>query len=227
MSNIGTMNAEARETAGKGASRSLRRSGRIPAVIYGGEGEPAHVSIEQRAFDKEYQQAGFFSRLYDVEIGGDKVRVLPRDVQLDPVSDVPLHVDFLRYVKGAKITVDVPVQFIGEDVCVGLKRGGVLNIVRRTVEFLCPVEAIPDMIELDITESDIGDSLHISEVSLPEGVTPTITDRDFTIATIAAPTVMAEEEEAEEGEEGEEGLEGAEGEAAEGAEGEAADGDDE
>ena len=125
MSNIGTMNAEARETAGKGASRSLRRSGRIPAVIYGGEGEPAHVSIEQRAFDKEYQQAGFFSRLYDVEIGGDKVRVLPRDVQLDPVSDVPLHVDFLRYVKGAKITVDVPVQFIGEDVCVGLKRGGV------------------------------------------------------------------------------------------------------
>tara|TARA_Y100001970_G_scaffold294331_1_gene450748 strand:- start:52284 stop:52970 length:687 start_codon:yes stop_codon:yes gene_type:complete len=194
MTNIDTINAELREQSGKGASRGLRRSGLIPGVIYGGDVKPNHLAIELRVFDKEYKQPGFFSRLYDVDIAGEKIRVLPREVQLDPVTDQPLHVDFIRYVKGATITVDVAVNFIGEDVCPGLKRGGVLNVVRREVELLCPVESIPDMIELDITECDIGDSLHISQVKLPNGVTPTITDRDFTIATIAAPTVMAEEE---------------------------------
>ena len=195
MSNISTISAESREKSGKGASRSLRREGRIPAVIYGGGDSPSHISIEYRLFDMEYTQAGFFSRLYDVDIEGEKTRVLPRDVQLDAVSDRPLHVDFIRYVKGTKITVEVAVNFLGEDVCPGLKRGGVLNVVRRSVELLCPVESIPDMITLDISESDIGDSLHISQINLPDGVNPTITDRDFTIATIAAPTVMTEEEE--------------------------------
>jgi large subunit ribosomal protein L25 len=195
MSNISTISAESREKSGKGASRSLRREGRIPAVIYGGGDSPSHISIEYRLFDMEYTQAGFFSRLYDVDIEGEKTRVLPRDVQLDAVSDRPLHVDFIRYVKGSKITVEVAVNFLGEDVCPGLKRGGVLNVVRRSVELLCPVESIPDMITLDISESDIGDSLHISQINLPDGVDPTITDRDFTIATIAAPTVMTEEEE--------------------------------
>ena len=195
MSNISTISAESREKSGKGASRSLRREGRIPAVIYGGGDSPSHISIEYRLFDMEYTQAGFFSRLYDVDIEGEKTRVLPRDVQLDAVSDRPLHVDFIRYVKGTKITVEVAVNFLGEDVCPGLKRGGVLNVVRRSVELLCPVESIPDMITLDISESDIGDSLHISQINLPDGVDPTITDRDFTIATIAAPTVMTEEEE--------------------------------
>lgn len=223
MSNIGNMSAQTREQAGGGAARSLRRTGRIPAVIYGGEGEPAHVSLELRAFDREYQAGGFFSRLYDVDIDGNKVRVLPRDVQLDPVTDVPLHVDFLRYVKGTTITVEVPVLFVGEDVCPGLKQGGVLNTVRRSVELLCPVEAIPDTITLDITKSEIGDSLHISQIDLPDGVTPTITDRDFTVATIAAPTVMVEEVEAAEGEEGEEGVEGEEGTE----DGDASEGDDE
>ena len=195
MSNISTISAESREKSGKGASRSLRREGRIPAVIYGGGDSPSHISIEYRLFDMEYTQAGFFSRLYDVDIEGEKTRVLPRDVQLDAVSDRPLHVDFIRYVKGTKITVEVAVNFLGEDVCPGLKRGGVLNVVRRSVELLCPVESIPDMITLDISESDIGDSLHISQINLPDGVNPTITDRDFTVATIAAPTVMTEEEE--------------------------------
>ena len=195
MSNISTISAESREKSGKGASRSLRLEGRIPAVIYGGGDSPSHISIEYRLFDMEYTQAGFFSRLYDVDIEGEKTRVLPRDVQLDAVSDRPLHVDFIRYVKGSKITVEVAVNFLGEDVCPGLKRGGVLNVVRRSVELLCPVESIPDMITLDISESDIGDSLHISQINLPDGVNPTITDRDFTIATIAAPTVMTEEEE--------------------------------
>ena len=195
MSNISTISAESREKSGKGASRSLRREGRIPAVIYGGGDSPSHISIEYRLFDMEYTQAVFFSRLYDVDIEGEKTRVLPRDVQLDAVSDRPLHVDFIRYVKGSKITVEVAVNFLGEDVCPGLKRGGVLNVVRRSVELLCPVESIPDMITLDISESDIGDSLHISQINLPDGVNPTITDRDFTIATIAAPTVMTEEEE--------------------------------
>ena len=203
MSNIITINAETRQNQGKGASRSLRREGKIPAVIYGGDKAPSHVSIESRKFDKEYKQSGFFSRLFDIELDGKKVRVLPRDVQLDPVTDKPLHIDFLLFVEGAKISVDVEVNFIGEDVCVGLKRGGVLNIVRRSVELLCPVESIPDMIELDIANSDIGDSLHISQIILPDGVSPTITDRDFTIATIAAPTVMVEEDSAT-GEEDEE-----------------------
>ena len=195
MSNIDSINAESRATSGKGASRGLRKQGRIPAVIYGGDGQPLHISLELRVFHKEFHQAGFFSRLYDLDVSGKKIRVLPRDVQLDPVTDTPLHVDFLRYQKGTTITVDVSVNFVGEELCVGLKRGGVLNVVRRTVELLCPVESIPDMIEVDITESDIGDSLHISEVNLPDGVSPVITDRDFTIATIAAPTVMATTEE--------------------------------
>ena len=168
---------------------------------------------------------GFFARLYDLKVNGDVIRVLPRDVQVDPVTDAPLHIDFIRYVKGAALAVSVEVRFEGQEECEGLKRGGVLNIVRHEVELLCPLEAIPEFIVADVAGCEIGDSIHISQIELPEGVTPTITDRDFTVATIAAPTVIVEPVDEEEGEEGEELEEGAEegaeeGEAAPDAEGE-------
>jgi len=220
MSDISSISAEARELTGKGPARRLRGDGRIPAIVYGGVGEPVRLSLNLAEFHKEFRRPGFFTRLYDINVDDDTVRVLPRDVQLHPVTDNPLHADFLRYVKGAQIAVNVGVKFEGQEECEGLKRGGVINIVRHEVELLCPVESIPDTLIADISALNIGDSLHISAIELPEGVVPTITDRDFTIATIASPTIHVEEEvdEGEEGEEGEEGLEGEEG--AEGAEGE-------
>ena len=224
MSDTNSISARARELTGKGPARRLRGEGRIPAIVYGGTEEPVRVSLNLSEFRKEYRRPGFFTRLYDINIDDDTLRVLPRDVQLHPVTDSPLHADFLRFVKGAKIAVMVAVRFEGQEVCEGLKRGGVINIVRHEVELLCPVEAIPDALVIDIADLNIGDSVHISDIELPEGVTPTITDRDFTVATIAAPTIHVEEEvetEDEEGEEGEEGLEGEEGEEGEeGAEGE-------
>ena len=167
--------------------------------------------------ERELGQRGFFARLYDLKINGDVTRVLPRDVQLDPVTDAPIHIDFIRYVAGATLAVSIEVRFEGQEECEGLKRGGVLNIVRHEVELLCPLEAIPEFLVADVAGRDIGDSIHISDIDLPEGVTPTITDRDFTVATIAAPTVIVEPEDEEEGEEGDE-LEAGE---------EAAEGDDE
>ena len=142
----------------------------------------------------------FFSTLCNLEIDGEAVRVLPREVQLHPVTDDPLHVDFVRAERGATIAVTVPVVFANEDICRGLKRGGVLNVIRREVELICPADAIPREITVDLKDADIHDSLHISKVSLPEGVRPAIADRDFTIATISPPTVIAEAEEAEEAE---------------------------
>lgn len=207
MSGFETLNAEPRERFGKGGARTLRRAGRMPAIIYGGEGEPVAISLDLKEFQHQYQDTAFFTRLYDLKINGDSLRVLPRDVQVDPVRDVPLHADFLRYVKGAQIAVNVAVRFEGHEECEGLRRGGVLNIVRHEVELLCPVESIPDVLVADIAGMLVGDSLHISQIALPEGVTPTITDRDFTVATLAAPTVHVEEEEEAEGEEGEEGEE--------------------
>lgn len=211
MSGFETLNAEPREHFGKGGARTLRRAGRLPAIVYGGEGEPMAISLDLREFQHQFEEAAFFTRLYDLKINGDSFRVLPRDVQVDPVRNVPLHVDFLRYVRGAKIAVSVAVRFEGHEECEGLRRGGVLNVVRHDVELLCPVEAIPDVLVADISGMTIGDSLHISHIALPEDVTPTITDRDFTIATLAAPTVhVEEEEEAEEGEELEAAAEGEE-----------------
>jgi large subunit ribosomal protein L25 len=143
------------------------------------------------------QSARFFSTLCNLQVNGEAVRVLPREVQLHPVTDEPLHVDFVRVGRGATITVTVPVVFAHEDVSLGLKRGGVLNIVRRELELVCPADAIPGEIVVDLKDADIGDSLHISQVALPEGVRPAIGDRDFTIATISAPTLIREEEEGE------------------------------
>jgi large subunit ribosomal protein L25 len=204
MAELTSLAAAPREGVGKGASRSLRRAGRVPAVIYGDKAPQEMISLEARELRRVLQSARFFSTLCNLQVNGEAVRVLPREVQLHPVTDEPLHVDFVRVGRGATIVVTVPVVFAHEDVSRGLKRGGVLNIVRRELELLCPADAIPGEIVVDLSDADIGDSLHISQVTLPEGVRPAITDRDFTIATISAPTVISEEEEAEAAEEAEE-----------------------
>jgi large subunit ribosomal protein L25 len=223
MGEVASIPAEPRVNYGKGPARRLRAAARVPAVIYGGGSEPVGVSVGLREIAREIHRSGFFSRLYDLSVNGEKLRVLPRDVQLDPVTDIPVHVDFLRFEAGQKITVSVPVSFREHEASPGLKRGGVLNIVRHEIELVCQVESIPEEIEFDLTDREIGDSLHISDVTLPEGVTPLVTDRDFTVATVAAPTVRKEEEAAAqaEAEAAAEALEaGEEGEEAAAAEGE-------
>jgi large subunit ribosomal protein L25 len=197
MAELTSLAAQPRESAGKGASRSLRRTGRVPGVIYGEKAPQEMVSLEARELRRAMQGARFFSTLCNLQVNGAAVRVLPREVQLHPVTDEPLHIDFVRVGSGATITVTIPVVFAHEDISQGIKRGGVLNIVRRELELLCPADAIPREIVVDLRDADIGDSLHISHVTLPEGVRPAITDRDFTIATISAPTVFRDEEEAE------------------------------
>ncbi len=220
MADVNSLAATARARSGKGPARAARRDGLVPAVIYGDKQEPVTISVERKALERQIHVPGFFIRLVDVTLDGENHRVLPRDVQFHPVSDVPLHVDFLRFSADRKITVAVPVHFRNEEESPGLKRGGVLNIVRHEVEVLCTADNIPQIFEIDLTGFDIGDAVHASTVALPDGVTFTITDRDFTIATVAAPTVVAEEAAAE-GEEVEE-FEGEEAAVAEGEEGEAA-----
>ena len=220
MSEPQTIDAWPREPRGKGGARALRREGRMPAIVYGGGGEPLCVSLERAALERELERGGFFARLYDLAVDGDSVRVLPREMQVDPVTDRPIHMDFVRFVAGARLAVSVAVRFEGQDESEGLKRGGVLNVVRHDVELLCPIDAIPAHIVADVSGRGIGDSIHISDIDLPEGVAPTITGRDFTIATIAAPTVVVEEE--EEGEEGEEQEAAEAGEEAQAGEAEAA-----
>jgi len=199
--------ASARTQSGKGPARAARRDGMVPAVIYGNKLESVSVNVERKELERQIHVPGFFIRLIDVNFGGKSHRVLPREVQFHPVSDVPLHVDFLRFSADDKITVEVPVQFQNEEESPGLKRGGVLNIVRHDVEVLCTADNIPQIFEIDLAGYEIGDAVHASMVPLPEGVTFTITDRDFTIATIAAPTVVSDEAAAE-GEEGEEIMDG-------------------
>jgi large subunit ribosomal protein L25 len=186
------LSAELRERSGKGGARATRREGMIPAVIYGGDEPPLSIKVPYRALDQRINAGGFFTRLATIEVGGQKIRVLPRDYQLDPVKDFPIHVDFLRVAEGARIRVEVPVHFKNDTASPGIKRGGVLNIVRHTVELDVPVDAIPEFITADLTGLDINDSLHISKIELPEGVRTTI-DRDFTVATIAAPAGVKEE----------------------------------
>ena len=222
MAEVQSLTATPRDRAGKGSARAARRDGQVPAVIYGNKLDPLTISVERRALEQELHKAGFFIRLVDIKVNGEDHRVLPRDVQFHPVTDAPLHVDFLRFSKDRKITVAIPVTFENEEESPGLKRGGVLNVVRFEVEVLCTADNIPQAFTADLTGLEIGDGIHASSITLPEGVEFTISDRDFTIATVAAPTVVAEEaaeeQEGEEGEEGEEGAEGAEGEApAEGA----------
>jgi large subunit ribosomal protein L25 len=185
----------------------MRRAGRVPAVVYGAKQPPSMISVDPKDLMRALRAGSFLATVFDVEVDGKAERVLPRDVQFDPLTDRPLHVDFLRVSPTTTVTVDIPVAFRNEEASPGLKRGGLLNIVRHEIEAHCRADAIPHHIEVDLTGLDIGDSVHISMVSLPEGVRPTITDRDFTVATIAAPTVVQEETAAAaapvEGEEGE------------------------
>ena len=194
MSDITVLASAARERVGKGSAREARRQGQIPAVIYGDKKAPASITIEQKVLVRYLETGSFFNTLFDIELDGKLNRVLPRDVQLHPVTDIPEHIDFLRVTSTTRISVEVPVEFLNEDDSPGLKTGGVLNVVRYNVEVSCTPDLIPTSLILDLAGTEIGDSLHISAVNLPEGVTPTITDRDFTIATIAAPTVVKEEE---------------------------------
>ena len=193
MADITVLTATAREKVGKGSAREARRQGNIPAVIYGDKKSPIPIVIEQKILVRHLSTGGFFNTLFDIDVNGELNRVLPRDVQLHPVTDVPEHVDFLRVSATTKVSVEVPVEFIGDDVSPGIKSGGVLNVVRYTVEVSCTPDLIPNTLLLDLSSAEIGDSLHISAVNLPEGVTPTISDRDFTIATIVAPTVVRDE----------------------------------
>ena len=221
MAQTATLNALVRERAGKGAARAVRREGRVPAVIYGDKKDPQTISMDYRELMKQVQTGRFLSTLVDIDVDGTKVRTIPRDVQFDPVRDFVVHVDFLRLGKGARIAVEVAIEFLGEEDSPGIKRGGVLNVVRHTVEIMCPADAIPESFYMDISELDIGDGLHSTDLTLPEGMTFTITDRDFTIATISAPSGGADEDEDEDAEvEGEEGAEGEEGEGGEDAAGE-------
>ena len=197
-----TLQAEARERVGKGSARELRRNGKVPAVIYGDKQKPLSITIGYKDLFYKIHGGGFMTTIATIEVGGEKIQVLPKDYQLDPVRDFPMHVDFLRVGKNSVVTVEIPVHFENEEKSPGIKRGGVLNIVRHEVECTAPATDIPEAITVDLTGLDIGDSVHISAVKLPKGVKPTITDRDFTIATIAAPAALRSEEDgaAEEGE---------------------------
>jgi large subunit ribosomal protein L25 len=220
MAQTNVLKAEARDRVGKGAARAVRREDKVPAVIYGDRKPPIPISLPQREVAQRLHAGGFLTHLLQIELNGKEMRVIPKDYQLDPVRDFLIHVDFLRVGEGARLTLDVPVHFRNHADSPGLKRGGVLNVVRHAIELVVPADAIPEFIEVDLTGLEIGDSFHISSVTLPEGVVPTI-KRDFTIATIAGSAAMLpEEEEAKpEGEEVVEGEEAAEGEAAEGEEG--------
>ncbi len=204
--------AEKRERAGKGVARALRRENRIPAVIYGDHKEPVAISLSAREVNKEYNKGHMFTHLTELSVDGEKHLVLARDVQLDPVMDFALHVDFLRVSPKTTISVNIPVHFINEEQAPGLEdNGGILNIVRHEIELNCRATHIPEQIEVDLTGKDLGDAVRISDVTLPEGTSPTITDRDFTIATIVAPRAQAAEDESEPEEEGSEEAAAADG----------------
>ena len=201
MADIISLAAEPRERAGKGAARATRRAGRIPAVIYGNKETPSMVSIHPIDLMHQIRGGGFFSKVYEIEADGKKHRVLPRDIQLHPVTDQPIHVDFMRFSKTTRLVVEVAVIFVGEEECPGLRQGGVLNIVRHAIEMRASPDSIPESVEIDLSGYNVGDSVHISSATLPGDVELTITDRDFTVATIAAPSVNIEIDEtgAEEG----------------------------
>ena len=205
MSDITTISAEQRERVGKGSARAARRAGLVPAVIYGDKKEPLGINMSSREITKIVHQPGIFGRLLDIEVVGKKSTVLTRDIQFHPVSDNILHMDFLHVSGSAMVAVGVPVEFINEDLCPALKIGGVLNVVRHEIELNCPATAIPEKIIIDLDDLKIGDSIHISAIELPEGVEPTITDRDFTVATLQSPGGgVKNEDEDEDGEETEE-----------------------
>jgi large subunit ribosomal protein L25 len=192
-----SLKAEARDRAGKGAARFVRRQGLVPAVVYGDRKEPKLVSLRYGDLLPHVSTGRFTATLVDLDLDGETVRVIPRDVQFEPVRDFIIHVDFLRLGKDARIRVEVPVHFRNHEASPGLKAGGVLNIVRHEIEFFCPADNIPEEVIVDLTGLHIGQSVHVTQVKLPDGVQPTIAERDFTIATIAAAAAVPVEEEAE------------------------------
>ena len=215
---MNTLEANIRNTKTKGELNILRSQGNVPAVIYGGKDENQNISISKKTLTNLLEKDNFLSNIINLKIEGKDHNVLPRDVKFDILSDEPTHVDFLRIVRGGKIILQIPVKFINSDKSPGLKRGGVLNIVRRKVELKCPTENIPNELVVDLDGVDIGQSFKISAIKLPENVRPTIQGRDFVVATLAAPTVIKEPEKPAEATEGAEaaGEEGAAAQAAEG-----------
>lgn len=216
---VNALIAEVRENTGKGAARALRREGKIPAIIYGGKKEEQKIATDANELFKTYLRGNFQSKLLDLDFGKEKVRVIPCDIQLHPVTDAPLHADFKRVNNDSKVHVWIHVKFLNADKAPGLKRGGVLSIVRREIELICRADSIPTVLEIDLAGVKIGESLHSHSITFPEGVEPAIKDRDFTIATIVGRTMKTEEEEdeaaaaaAEAATEAAEGEEGAEGE---------------
>jgi len=205
---MSNLKAIKRENTSSGSNGKLRSEGLIPAILYGGKEANKNISIEKKDIKNLIHSDTFLSKVLELDIDGKKEKVIPRDIAFNVVSEEPIHIDFMRIVSGKKIILEIPVKFINHPDSPGLKRGGVLNIVRRKVELKCPAENIPDEIIIDLAGTDIGTSIKISSVKLPENVIPTITDRDFVIATVASPTVMKEPEKPAEGEAAAEGAEG-------------------
>ena len=219
---MNNLKALKREKLTSGSNNKLRASGFIPAILYGGKDPNQNISVSKKELSSIINSDTFLSKVLEIELEGKKEKVIPRDVSYNVISEEPVHIDFMRIVSGKKIILEIPVKFINHPDSPGLKRGGVLNIVRRKVELKCPAESIPDEIVVDLAGTDIGTSIKISSVKLPESVIPTITDRDFVVATVAAPTIIKEPEKPAE----EAPAEGAEGEAqAEGADATAKDGE--
>lgn len=196
MANFVTIEAEARERAGKGAARATRRAGKVPAVIYGAKTAPSLIALDPRAVLRELQRGGWRSRLYEISVNGTATRALMRDVQFHPVSDTPEHVDFQRLAPGEEIRVAVAVHFQNEGISPGIKRGGMLNIVRHTVDVFCDPDKVPEFFEADLGTLDINDNIRWHDLKGTEGLRPVIADRDFVVATVAPPTKMAEPAEA-------------------------------
>ena len=191
MSDVTTFDCELRQRAGTGGSRAVRREGWVPAVLYGGGEAPANIKLRYNQILKAYQAGRLIDVLSKISVEGQEQQVIGRDIQVDPVKDLPMHVDLMRVDARTKVTVNVPVRFLNEEDAPGLKQGGTLNVVRHEVEVLAPATEIPEALEVDLASTEIGDVIHISSVAMPDGVTLTVTDRDFTVATVVAPRAVA------------------------------------
>jgi large subunit ribosomal protein L25 len=196
MTKIQELSIEARANRGKGPAYQARQKGLVPAIIYGGTDQPETIAVDFRTLERAIEKGAFLTTLLTLDNSGKKTRVLPRQVQLDPVTDRPVHVDFLRLAPGASVRIEIPVHFKGQGESPGLKKGGVLNIVRHKIEMLCPADHIPNEILVDVSKLDIAESLHISDVALPEGAKPKIRGRDFTVCSIVASSTVREEQKA-------------------------------
>src|SRR3984885_13669441 len=196
MAQVQELKAEARDGKGKGAAFQARAKGQIPGIVYGGKDQPLTVSVDARVLERQIEAGAFLTTLLMLDVGGKKTRVIPRQLQLDPVSDRPVHVDFMRLAEGASVRLEIPVHFKGQGESPGLKKGGVLNIVRHEMNVICPADHIPKAIEVDVSSLDINESLHLNDLTLPQGVKALIRGRDVTICSVVAPTSVIEEQKA-------------------------------